>query len=132
MDYKREIRSIGGEQVVVHVLTAPKPGGLYGLKPVLSNGTVMGRETVSGMQRRLSRSATLAGINGDMFSWTTGRPSGLFLRNGVLSTRAMPARSTLGIGLDGILRTGLVRYQGTWQFGSNALRPLTEFNHPVE
>jgi Phosphodiester glycosidase len=132
MEYKRELRSIGGEQVVVHVLTAPKPGGLYGLKPVLSNGTVMGRETVSGMQRRLSRSATLAGINGDMFNWTTGRPSGLFLRNGVLSTRAMPARSTLGIGLDGILHTGLVRYQGTWQFGSNALRPLTEFNHPVE
>jgi hypothetical protein len=132
MDYKREIRTIGGERVVVHVLTAPQPGGLYGLKPILSNGTVVGRETVSGMQRRLSRSATLAGINGDMFNWTTGRPSGIFLRNGLLSTRAMPARSTLGIGLDGLLRTDLVAYHGTWQFGSNPLRPLTEFNHPVE
>jgi hypothetical protein len=132
MDYKREIRSIGGEQVVVHVLTAPKPGGLYGLKPVLSNGTVIGRETVSGMQRRLSRSATLAGINGDMFNWTTGRPSGILLHSGVLSARPMPARSSLGIGLDGILRTGRVRYHGTWQFGSNPLRVLTEFNTPVE
>jgi len=132
MEYKRQVRSIGGEQVVVHVLTAPQPGNLYGLAPVLSNGTVTGRETVSGMQRRLSRHATLAGVNGDMFNWTSGRPSGVFLRNGVLSTRPMPGRSTLGIGLDGLLRTDLVGYQGTWQFGSNPLRPLTEFNHPVE
>jgi Phosphodiester glycosidase len=132
MTYTREVRSIGGQRVVVHILKAPKPGGLYDLKPVLSNGLVTGRETVSSMQRRLSGRATLAGINGDLFNWGSGRPSGIFLRHGLLSTRAFYDRSSLGIGLDGVLRTGYVRYQGTWQFGSNKLRVLREFNHPLE
>ena len=130
--YKREIVTIGSEHVVVHVLKAPKPGGLYALKPVLSNGTVTGRETVSSMQRRLSHTATLAGVNGDMFNWSSGRPSGIFLRGGVLATQAAPLRSSLGIGLDGLLRTDFIRYQGTWQFGSDRLRLLREFNHPLD
>ena len=130
--YKREVRTIGGERVVVHVLKAPKPGGLYDLKPVLSNGLVTGRETVSSMQRRLSSRATLAGINGDLFNWESGRPSGIFLRRNLLSTRALPNRSSLGIGVDGLLRTGFIRYTGTWQFGSNKLRTLREFNHPLD
>ena len=116
----------------MHVLKAPKPGGLYDLKPVLSNGLVTGRETVSSMQRRLSSRATLAGINGDLFNWGSGRPSGIFLRRNLLSTRALPNRSSLGIGVDGLLRTGFIRYTGTWQFGSNKLRTLREFNHPLE
>jgi hypothetical protein len=130
--YKREVRSIGGERVVVHVLKAPKPGGLYDLKPVLSNGLVTGRETVSSMQRRQSSRATLAGINGDLFNWGSGRPSGIFLRKNLLSTRALYSRSSLGIGVDGVLSTGFIRYTGTWQFGSNKLRVLREFNHPLE
>ena len=130
--YKREVRSIGGHRVVVHVLKAPKPGGLYDLKPVLSNGLVTGRETVSSMQRRFSSRATLAGVNGDLFNWGSGRPSGIFLRRNLLSTRAFYDRSSLGIGVDGLLRTGFVRYTGTWQFGSNKDRILREFNHPLE
>jgi len=130
--YKREVRSIGGERVVVHVLSAPKPGGLYALRPALSNGVVTGRETVSSMQRRHSRRATLAGVNGDLFNWASGRPSGIFLRGNLLATRPFPNRSSLGIGLDGLLRTGLVRYSGSWQFGSNQPRILREFNHPLE
>ena len=129
--YKREVHTIGGQRVVVHVLKAPKPGGLYDLKPVLSNGLVTGRETVSSMQRRLSSRATLAGINGDLFNWGSGRPSGIFLHRNRLSTRAAYSRSSLGIGVDGLLRTGFVRYTGTWQFGSNKLRILREFNHPL-
>jgi hypothetical protein len=130
--YHREARTIGGSRVVVHVLRAPKPGGLYALKPELSNRTVTGRETVSSMQRRLSRKATAAGINGDMFSWTTGRPSGVFVRSGLLATEAMPFRSSLGIGADGMLRMDLVRYRGTWQFGSGPIHPVRDFNHPLE
>ncbi len=130
--YKREVQTIGGQRVVVHVLKAPKPGGLYDLRPVLSNGLVTGRETVSSMQRRLSRRATLAGINGDLFNWGSGRPSGIFLRKNLLSTRANYTRSSLGIGVDGLLSTGFIRYTGTWQFGSNRLRILREFNHPLE
>jgi hypothetical protein len=123
---------IGGKRVVVHILKAPKPGGLYDLKPVLSNSLVTGRETVSSMQRRLSSRATLAGVNGDLFNWGSGRPSGIFLRKNLLSTHALYNRSSLGIGLDGILRTGFIHYTGTWQFGSNKLRILREFNHPLE
>ena len=130
--YKREVRSIGGLRVVVHVLKAPKPGGLYDLKPVLSNGLVTGRETVSSMERRLSSRATLGGVNGDLFNWGSGRPSGIFLRKNLLSTRASYDRSSLGIGVDGLLRTGFIRYTGTWQFGSNKERILREFNHPLE
>ena len=130
--YKRDVRMIGGKRVVVHILKAPKPGGLYDLKPVLSNSLVTGRETVSSMQRRLSSRATLAGVNGDLFNWGSGRPSGIFLRKNLLSTHALYNRSSLGIGLDGILRTGFIHYTGTWQFGSNKLRILREFNHPLE
>ena len=126
------MHTIGGQRVVVHVLKAPKPGGLYDLRPVLSNGLVTGRETVSSMQRRLSSRATLAGINGDLFNWGSGRPSGIFLRKNLLSTRPTYTRSSLGIGVDGFLRTGFIRYTGTWQFGSNKLRTLREFNHPLE
>jgi hypothetical protein len=130
--YKRDVRMIGGKRVVVHILKAPKPGGLYDLKPVLSNSLVTGRETVSSMQRRLSSRATLAGVNGDLFNWGSGRPSGIFLRKNLLFTHALYNRSSLGIGLDGILRTGFIHYTGTWQFGSNKLRILREFNHPLE
>ena len=130
--YKREVHTIGGRRVVVHELKAPKPGGLYDLKPVLSNGLVTGRETVSSMQRRQSSRATLAGINGDLFNWGSGRPSGIFLRKNLLSTRALYSRSSLGIGVDGVLSTGFIRYTGTWQFGSNKPRILREFNHPLE
>jgi Phosphodiester glycosidase/FlgD Ig-like domain len=131
LTYTRDVRTIGAARVVVHILTAPKPGGLFALKPVLSNETIAGRETVSGMQRRLSRRATLAGVNGDLFNWNTGHPSGIFLRDNVLASRAWPRRSSLGIGLDGLLRTGLIRSGGRWQVGSHPAHPLREFNRPL-
>src|SRR5262245_19326517 len=84
------------------------------------------------MQRRLSSRATLAGVNGDLFNWGSGRPSGIFLRKNLLATPALDQRSSLGIGVDGLIRTGFVRYTGTWQFGSDRVRILREFNHPLE
>jgi hypothetical protein len=131
LTYTRDVRTIGTARVVVHILTAPKPGGLFALKPALSNETITGRETVSGMQRRLSGRATAAGVNGDLFNWTTGHPSGIFLRDNVLSSRAWPRRTSLGIGLDGLLRTGLIRSGGRWQVGSHPAHPLREFNRPL-
>ena len=82
--YTRDVRQIRGEQVVFHIVTAPKPGGLYALKPVLSNGTITGRETVSAMQKRMSGNATVVGVNADLFNWQIGYPSGIFMRDGVL------------------------------------------------
>ena len=42
----------------LHILTAPKPDGvLYKVQPVLSNGSVLGRERVTTMQRRAAECA---------------------------------------------------------------------------
>jgi hypothetical protein len=68
--YTREVEFTSHGPVVLHVIRAPRPTGLYALKPILSNGVVLGREQVTQMQRRVSSTATVAGVNG-------GTPSGL-------------------------------------------------------
>jgi hypothetical protein len=129
--YMREKRTVGGAPVVFHVAIGPKPGGLYGLRPVLSNERVSGRETLTSMQRRLLRRNNLVGINGDLFNWTTGHPSGIFVTRGVVASRPLRGRSSLGIGLDGLLRVARIQYAGTFQFDGHALRGLKEFNRPI-
>ncbi len=129
--YARELRWTGAGPVVVHILRAPKPGGLHALRPVLANGVVTGRETVSSMQRRFARTATVGGVNGDFFNLRTGHPSGIFMRGGVVRNRPQPRRSSLGIGSDGLLRIGRVRFFGAWKIGDGALHPLGELNRPL-
>jgi hypothetical protein len=128
--YTREARSIGGERVVFHVVVAPKPGGLYGLRPALSNGRVSGRETLTSMQRRLLPRANVVGVNADYFTFATGHPNGIFVQNGVVKSHPLDGRSSLGIGLDGLLRISRLRYAGTFRFDSNGLRTIREFNRP--
>src|SRR6185312_3167298 len=72
----RETRMIGGAPVVFHLVYAPRPGGLYGVRPALSNNLVSGRETLSSMQRRLLPHANVIGVNADFFTWETGHPNG--------------------------------------------------------
>src|SRR5690242_18485816 len=59
---------------VVHVVTAPRPGGLWSVAPVLSNGTVLGKETLTSMQKRLTTAGTMVAIDGDT-SDANGVPS---------------------------------------------------------
>jgi hypothetical protein len=127
----RETRTVGGAPVMFHVVLGPKPGGLYGLRPVLSNELVSGRETLTSMQRRLLRRNNLVGVNGDLFNWTTGHPSGIFVAGGVVASRPLPERSSLGIGLDGLLRVARIQYAGTFQFDGHGVRGLKEFNRPI-
>jgi len=101
--------------VALHVVRGPRPIGLYRLRPTLSNESVVKRETVSSMQRRLASQATMVGVNGDLFAWTDGRPSGITLRDGVLVTAPNPARSSLGITLDGLLDVRRISFRGTWR-----------------
>ena len=108
-------------------MTAPKPGGLYALKPVLSNESVLGRETVTSMQRRMSSVATVAGVNADLFTWNEGLPSGMFMESGLLRTPPHPRRSTVGITRDGRLLVDQVAMIGTWQ-GVSQRRPLSGLN----
>lgn len=121
--YEREVEFTTHGPVVLHVLRAPRPGGLYALKPVLSNELIIGRERVTQMQRRLGTTATVAGVNGDMFAWADGHPSGLLMLNGVLASPPNADRSSTGIAPDGSLVVDRVRLAGTWQ-GSGQRRPL--------
>lgn len=130
--YTRETRVVDGRDTVFHVVTTPRPGGLYELRPVLSNDQILGRETVSEMQRRWSPLATAVGVNGDLFNWDTGHPSGIVFRDGVLVSRPLGSRSSLGIGLDGLLRIARIDFFGTWQAQGFAREPLHQFNRPFD
>jgi hypothetical protein len=125
--YERQVMFTTHGPEVIHVMTAPRPGGLYALRPVLSNASVLGRETVSSMQRRISGATTVGGVNADMFTWDEGLPSGMFMESGVLTSPPHPKRSTVGITDDGRLLVQRVAMLGTWQ-GLSQRRPLNGLN----
>jgi flagellar hook assembly protein FlgD len=128
VSYTRDVEFTPHGPVVVHVLNAPRPGGLYALKPVLSNDLIVGRETVTSMQKRASANATVAGVNGDLFNERDGHPSGVLMRNGVLDSAPLAERSSTAITNDGTLRVDRARYIGYWR-GNGQRRPLN-FNQP--
>jgi hypothetical protein len=121
--YSRQVEFTAHGPVVIHVITAPKPTGLYALKPILSNNAILGRERVTSMEKRFSGDATVAGVNGDLFSWTDGHPTGGLIRDGVLDSAPVDTRSTVGIDTDGAVHVERVRLAGTWQ-GSGQRRIL--------
>jgi hypothetical protein len=125
--YERQVRFTWHGPVVVHILRGPKPGGLHALRPVLSNGVLLGRETVTSMQRRVSSTATVAGVNGDFFTWDEGLPSGIHMESGVLMAPPHPLRSSLGITDDGTIVIDRVTMLGLWQ-GNGPRRQLGGLN----
>jgi hypothetical protein len=125
--YDRKVEFTAHGPKAIHVLIAPKPGGLHALKPVLSNNTLLGRERVSAMQRRVSATATVAGVNGDLFAWQQGFPSGMLIQDGVMHASPNSARSSIGIGADGSLLIDRVSFFGTWQ-GTGQRRPVNGVN----
>src|SRR5262249_3253847 len=116
--------------VHAYVVTAPKPGGLYSLTPILSNGTITGRETVSSMERRVSSQMTTIGVNGDFFNWTDGWPSGLLMRGGVVEHQPADNRSALGIDSSGTLHVDRVPFNASWSGFSTIRYPLSQMNEP--
>jgi hypothetical protein len=125
--YEKQVQFTPHGPVTIHVMTAPKPGGLYSLRPVLSNGSILGRETVTSMQRRVSSIATVAGVNGDLFTWNEGLPSGMLMQSGVLKTPPHSKRSSVGVTDDGRIIVERVAMLGQW-WGSSQRRPLTGLN----
>jgi hypothetical protein len=121
--YSRQVEFTSHGPVVIHVISAPKPGGLYALKPVLSNETIVGRERVTSMEKRVSTQATVAAVNGDFFNFSDGHPTGGLIRGGILDSAPLDERSTVGIDSDGVLHVERVRLAGTWQ-GSGQRRIL--------
>ena len=129
VSFKRTVQFTAHGPVVLNVITAPRPGGLYQLKPLLSNGTILGKERVTSMERGISNSATVAGVNGDLFNFKDGHPSGMLMQNGVLQSPPYRFRSSVGITSDGRLNVGRVSFFGYWQ-GLGQRRPLAELNQP--
>jgi Phosphodiester glycosidase len=129
VSYTRTVQFTAHGPVVVNVLTAPRPGGLYQLKPLLSNGTILGKERVTSMEKDVSASATAAGVNGDLFNFKDGHPTGMVMQNRVLQSQPYRFRSSIGIGADGRLNVARVSFYGYWR-GLGQRRPLTGLNQP--
>jgi hypothetical protein len=121
--YEKRVQFTPHGPVVMHVLTAPRPGGLYSLRPILAGGTITGTETLTAMEQRLSPLSTIAAVNGDLFNTKDGHPSGMLVRGSVLESPPLAKRSSIGIALDGSLRVSLVSLVARWQ-GNGQGRPL--------
>lgn len=114
--------------VVLNVLTAPRPGGLYRLAPVLASGTVAGpRRRLTQIEQEASSTATVAGVNGDFFDRRDGHPAGVVLAGGVLQHPPSAGRSSIGVDAGGTLHVDRVRMFGTWR-GTGQRRTLNELD----
>jgi len=114
--------------VVLNVITMPRPGGLYRLAPVPAGGTIAGApRKLTQIERDVSATATVAGINGDFFDRRDGHPTGIVLTGGVLEHPPAAGRSSSGVDAAGLLHVDRVKLFGTWQ-GTGQRRTLNELN----
>jgi hypothetical protein len=114
--------------VVLNVITAPRPGGLYELAPVLAHSAITGGvEPLTGIEQDVSSQATVAGINGDFFSTTDSHPIGAVMQGGVLLHPPLQTRSSVGVDTGGVLHVDRVKFAGTWR-GTGQRRTLNGFN----
>lgn len=125
--YERGVQFTPHGPVAISILRGPRPGGTTTLQPLLSNETLVGRETLTSMERRLATVATTAGVNGDYFTLATGRPNGVLVRDGELLAPPRSSRSSAGITSDGTLDVGRIAFFGSWG-GAGPLRPLATIN----
>jgi hypothetical protein len=125
--YDKQVQFTFHGPSVIHVLTMPRPGGLWTLKPVLSNDAIVGTERVTAIEQRLSATATVAGVNGDRFA-SSGQPSGILMRDGQLQHSPGDSRSSIGFDSGGNLRVERVRLLPTWQ-GSGQRQNLSAVNN---
>jgi hypothetical protein len=121
--YEHGVQFTNRGPVAINVLRGPRPGGLTTLEPVLSNGTIVGRETLTAMQKRLRKTATVAGVNGDYFTFATGQPSGVLMQEARLVAPPNGRRASAGLTTDGTLDIRRVALAGTWRT-TVATRPL--------
>ena len=125
--YEGAVQFTSHGPVALNVIIGPRPGGTTTLAPALSNETLAGTETLTAMQRRLAGSATSAGVNGDFFSFASGAPSGVLMREGQVASPPSGDRSSAGVTTDGSLEIRRISFFGTWQ-GSGAKRTLNALN----
>ena len=121
--YSRQVQFTSHGPVVIHVVTAPRPTGLYSLEPILSNATITGRARVTTMEKSVSNQATVVGTNGDLFNWNDGHPTGMVLQGGIIKSPPYRDRSSVGISDTGTLNVARVALYGYWQ-GLGSRHPL--------
>lgn len=126
--YERQATLTRHGPVVLHVLAAPRPGGLLTLGVALSDDAIQGREPLTAIERRLSPGATTAGVAGD-YAAPDGRPAGLLLRGGALEHQPRGDRVSIGVDGAGTLRIERVRLFATWQ-GTGPRRSFTSVDAP--
>lgn len=126
--YEKQIVFTLHGPVAINVLSAPRPGGLYSLQPVLSNEYVQGTEKLTAIEQRLSGTTTTAGVNGDITA-SGGRPDGFLERNGALEHDPRTARTSIGVDSSGSLHFDRLSIFGFWQ-GAKARRAFTLLNEP--
>jgi flagellar hook assembly protein FlgD len=124
--YERKLEFTLHGPVRIHIVTTPRPGGLYSLAPTLTAGWLQGRQRLTATQRAFTPDAATVGVNGDLAD-TRGGPAGLFLRDGVLESPPVPNRSSLGIDPSGRLVVQRVGIDADWQ-GSGPPRLLKGLN----
>jgi hypothetical protein len=122
--YSRQVQFTSHGPVVIHVVTAPRPTGLYSLEPILSNGSITGRARVTAMEKAVSDQATVVGTNGDLFNWNDGHPSGMVLQGGIIKSPPYRDRSSIGFSDTGTLNVARVALYGYWQ-GLGSRHPLS-------
>jgi hypothetical protein len=124
--YERGVQFTPHGPVAIHIVRAPRPTGLYALRPTLSNEAIQGVERVTSMQKRLSAGATMVGVNGDFYA-DSGRPSGVLMRDGVVESPPYGDRSSTGVTPEGALDVRRVEFFGTWR-GIGQRRTLNDLN----
>ena len=123
--YEKTVQFTPHGPVAMHVVVGPLPTGLYALRPVLSNESILGVEKVTAMQRRLAATGTMVGINGDFYAPDTGRPSGVLMRDGVVDSPPSGDRSSVGLSPEGAIDIRRVEFFGTWLGLGRAARSRT-------
>jgi flagellar hook assembly protein FlgD len=126
VSYERKVEFTLHGPVVTHVIEAPRPTGLYSLQPVTARSSVQGKDKLTAIEKRLSPAATVAAVNGGLFS-PAGRPTGLLLQGGVMQTQPVGNRSSLGIDAAGTLSVDRIPFISDWR-GLGPRRGLSGVN----
>src|SRR3954467_3532021 len=114
--------------VAYTVITAPAPGGLTTIRPVLGGGTVTGpKQTMTQLEESISGNGVAGGVNGDFVTGSSSVPVGIVVVDGALQHSPTPAHSSIGFDANGTMRVGRISFSGTWQ-GAGQRRPLAGVN----
>jgi Phosphodiester glycosidase len=125
--YSRQLEFTGHGPVVLNVVSVPRPTGIYSVRAALSNGAITGRERLTDMEKDVSATSTVVGINGDYFNTRWGTPSSVLVRGGVLGAGGM-GRSAAGFDTAGGLHVDRSWLTATWK-GTDQFRPM-DVNEP--